>query len=612
MRAARALTAVPVHAVVAVVVALVVLGPALGPGYVLSYDMVVVPRQPITGTVLGLAAMAPRAVPSDLVVASLSRLLPADLVQTVLLLALLVAAGWGAGALAVRLLARGSSRVAGWSGAAAALAYVWSPFLYERLVIGHWALLVGWSVLPWLALRLDDLAAASDRRARSGALAGTTLLVAVAALGSPAAGTGVALLAGLGVLLLPAPVRTRFARGAVVAVAAVVANGPWLVPSLLQPDVLSEPDPAGVAAFAARPDTVLGTAVSLLAGGGIWNGDVAPAGRELAATAVLVVVVLAVAAAGLPVLLRCRPVGPLLVAAGLGGWALAALLSTGPGRQVLEAVVAGVPGAGLVRDTQKLVLPTALLLAVSSAAAVAALVRRATAPGVRADRLLPAVVLVLVPVLALPSLAWGAGGRLRPTGYPVSWSQARAEVAGDDVPGTVLVLPWNLYRRYSWGPPTTVLTPLQRWFDRRTVSADDLPVLTEDGEVVVVAGEDRLARDLDPVVDLMGDPAAAAAVADGLRSEGVRYVVVERGYGAEAVDERALAELEVVVDAPEVLLLRVDAPEPVHERVPPRAAVLAALVLAALGLVVSGLAWFTLAGRRAMLLFGSRRRRPHP
>ncbi len=610
MRAARALAAVPAHGTVAVLLAVVVLGPALGRGYVLSYDMVVVPRQPFTDTVLGLAAMAPRAVPSDLVVAALSRALPADVVQKLLLLAVLVGACWGAGALASRLVAADGRLAAAWAGAAATVAYGWSPFLYERLVLGHWALLVGWAALPWVALRLADLHAAPDRRSRAAALAGVVVLVGVAALGSPASGAGVALLAVLGVLSLPAPVRTRLVRAAVVGASSLVLNAPWLVPSLLQPEVLSRPDASGVDAFAARPDTALGTAVSLLAGGGVWNGDVVPPGRELPLTAVLVVVALVVAGCGVPLLWHRRPVGPLVVVVGLGAWAPTAMVSTAPGRRVLELVVEGVPGGGLVRDTQKLVLPTALLLAVASGCAVAAVVRRA--PAARGSALVPAAVLAAVPLLVTPALAWGAGGRLETTGYPRSWLEARRVVAADEVPGTVLVLPWNLYRRYDWGPATTVLTPQQRWFDRRTVSADDLPVRTEDGEVVVVAGEDRLAREVDPVVRelLAGDADRASAVADGLRRQGVRYVVVERGTGAAPVPEEALADLEPVVDAPELAVLRVDDPAPVDEPVPPRAAVLAGLVAAGLGLAGATLLRIALAGRGAMLLFGSRRRRP--
>ena len=58
---------------------LLALGQWLGRGFLLSYDMVFVPREPFSAALPGLAP--PRAVPSDLTVAALSRILPADIVQ---------------------------------------------------------------------------------------------------------------------------------------------------------------------------------------------------------------------------------------------------------------------------------------------------------------------------------------------------------------------------------------------------------------------------------------------------------------------------------------------------------------------------------------------------
>src|SRR5207248_8478728 len=67
---------------------LLALGPGLRRGFLLSYDMVFVPRQPFTAALAGLARGPPRAVPSDAVVAAASRALPADLVQKPLLLSI--------------------------------------------------------------------------------------------------------------------------------------------------------------------------------------------------------------------------------------------------------------------------------------------------------------------------------------------------------------------------------------------------------------------------------------------------------------------------------------------------------------------------------------------
>ena len=74
---------------------LLAVGPGLGPGYLLSYDMVAVPRQPFTAAMFGWGGALPRAVPSDAVTAAAARVLPADVVQKLFLLAIFVLAGAG-------------------------------------------------------------------------------------------------------------------------------------------------------------------------------------------------------------------------------------------------------------------------------------------------------------------------------------------------------------------------------------------------------------------------------------------------------------------------------------------------------------------------------------
>ena len=114
---------------------LLALGPGLRRGFLLSYDMVFVPREPFAAAMPGLAP--PRAVPSDLVIAAASRVLPADIVQKLVLLAIFVLGCAGVAALLDRepLLAR----------LAGGVFYVWNPYVAERLIIGQWALLLGYA-----------------------------------------------------------------------------------------------------------------------------------------------------------------------------------------------------------------------------------------------------------------------------------------------------------------------------------------------------------------------------------------------------------------------------------------------------------------------------------
>ena len=503
----------PLGAAVGLVAGLLVLAPVLGRGVVLSYDMVFVPDPPITGSVLGTDGSVPRAVPTELLADLLARVLPVAAVQQGLLLAVFVLAGAGAARL-----------VPGLPAAAAALVYAWTPYVAERLLIGHWPFLLGYAVLPWV------VGAALAAR-RGGSLRPLLLWLAAAA----AAGSTSALIATATALcvigLRPA---SRFAG--VLGFAAAV-NLPWIVPALARPGGVPA-DPAGVAAFAARSDTPLGLAGSLLTLGGVWNPATVPYGRDSALATVALVAVLAALVLGL------RPVladSPGLVAAGAGSLLLAAAGAVPGLDAVLRAVVVHVPGGGLLRDGQKLLAPAALVVALAAGHAVGRLAR--------APRTAPwAVLLAVLPVLALPGLAWGVGGRLAAAHYPADWLELRAAVA-QAPPGEVAALPWGTYRRLDWAGDRVVLDPLPRLLDRRTLADDALPLSR-----VTVRGEDpRAAR-------VSAGLAAGERLPDLLRSAGVRYAAVHRGQPGSAATERALAGLPVLFSSRDLLLVELPGP----------------------------------------------------
>jgi hypothetical protein len=570
--------------------ALLALGPLLGRGYVLTYDMVFVPRLELTRGLLGLDTAVARAVPADLLVALASRLVPADLVQKLVLAGVFA----GAAAGAARLVPSRSLAAR----AAAAVLYAWNPFIYERLLMGHWGLLVSYAALPWAAR------AALDPRAGKHALPHLVLSLAVAAAGSPSGGLLAALVALCVAAIPPWPrpgleaARGREpARAALVGGVALVVNAPWLVPSLLRPGGVPV-RPEGVEAFAARPDGPLGTVGSLVGLGGIWNALAVPPGVGSWPWLAGLAVVLAVAVAGWPLLGRRWPVGAavgLLAAAGAGLVVAAAPALPGL-RWLAELVVTEVPGGGLIRDSQKLVAPLALAEAVCF--------------GLGVERVLPplpprwvrpaAAGLVAAPVLLLPALAWGAAGRLAAVDYPPAFAEARAAMAADPVPGAVLVLPWHLYQPYPWNGDRVVLDPAQRWFTRRAVGNDDLELVG-----LTVPGEDPYGTRLGPLVR------GSAPLAPALPGAGIRYVLVLKAGDWRTWPGR-LDGLDPVLDRPDLALLRVPAtPAEVRFPTPPVAPVVLA-DLAALALVIWACAGRALPFRPRRLVSSARHRQGGP
>ena len=322
--------------------AVLVLGPALAPGYLLLYDMVFVPRQDLLPASVGLGGQLPRAVPQDAVMAMLTALAPGSLWQHVALVG--VVAG---GALGAARLLRGRGLAAQ---AAAGVLFVWSAFFAERLLLGSWSLLVAVAILPWA------LSAAIDvRRGSSGAAARLLLLTALASL-TPTGGLLVALVAGP-VALGPS---TRFAvRPRVLTALGLAAlQLPWVVPSLLHP-ASGASDPDGLTAFALRPEGPWGALLTALGTGGVWNSEVVLPTRSTVLAPVSAVIVTALVVLGVPVLVRHlgRAAAWWLVLCAAAGMAVAVAGAWDVTRPWVLAVVDGVPGGGLLRDGQKWLAP---------------------------------------------------------------------------------------------------------------------------------------------------------------------------------------------------------------------------------------------------------------
>ena len=519
--------------------AVVALGPALAPGHLLSYDLVTVPRQDLLPASLGLGDALPRAVPVDALVAVGTTVVPGSVLVKAVLLAALVAAGVGA---AVLVPVGGA-----WSALLASTVMLWNPYVAERLVLGHWALLVAYATLPWV---MRTAVALRTHPSRTG-LAVMVLLLAAAAI-TPTGGIVAASL-GLAVLAWPGDgpgSSTRVPWVAGVAGVAVVVNAPWWVPAMLV-DALP-PDPAGVQAFAARSEAVA-LLPTLLGLGGTWNAEVVPVGRGqglvVVASAVLMVVL---AGLGWPAL-RAR-LGPGVW--GLAGVAVAGLVvawvSALPPVSGLLADHAGLAPLGLLRDAAKYLGPLALLWAVTVPAGAARLARATGRPRV-AMAFVPSV--LVAQLLLLPGLAWGVGGRLTTVDYPSDWEQVRSALLEAPDRGDAVSLPWGAFRRFDWAT-NTVLDPVPRYLPVTVVHADDLPVGGR-----VVRGESRRARQVAAALGT-GRPAV-----DTLPPLGVGWVAVASRTPGPEVDPALLEGAEPVVTGESLTLLRL--PGPVAPTGPP-------------------------------------------
>jgi hypothetical protein len=478
----------------ALALALLVVAPLISPGYLLLRDAVSTPRSYLTDSALGLVS-APRATPQDFAIALASHAIDGGIVVKALLIAGLWLAGWGASRLVAAVLPEAG---AGGQFIAITLA-IWNPYVGERLLQGHWSLLLGYGCLPWVATTMLTL------RSRSTGLFGLAFWLALAGL-TP---TGLILAATVALVCVAAPGagRPRWLCTAVTLAGAVLAALPWLMAAALgmsSADGIWSPTPE-VAAFAARAEPGLGTLGSLASLGGIWNGEAVPPSRTTLFAVVSAVVLLLVVGIGLPTLMRRRAALPLVVLAA-ASVLLAAALATGPGLTVLHAVVETAPGLGVLRDGQKWVALAMPGYALAGAGTVWAL-RRWLRPAVTA------LVCCAALLVCLPDLAWGVWGRVEPVRYPSDWATVASLINRD--PADVAVLPADTMRRFAWSGPAPVLDPLPRWVRADVLTSGDLNI-----SGVTVPGEGNRAHQVQRLLLTGSDPAA-------LRDAGVGWLVVE-------------------------------------------------------------------------------------
>jgi hypothetical protein len=509
--------------------ALLVVAPLIRPGYLLLRDAVSTPRSYLSDSALGLLS-APRATPQDFAVALASRCVDGGLVVKALLVAGLWLAGWGAARLVALVLPEAG---AGGQFVAITLA-IWNPYVGERLLQGHWSLLLGYGCLPWVATTMLTLRSEDPTSLRG--LFGLAFWMALAGL-TP---TGLILAATVALVCVGAPGTgcPRWLCAAVALAGAVLAALPWLTAAALG---LSSADRIwaqvpDVAAFAARAEPGLGTLGSLASLGGIWNGEAIPASRTTLFAVVSAGVLLVVVAIGLPALARQRAAVPLILLAAVAVL-VPAVLATGPGLAALHAVVDAAPGLGVLRDGQKWVALAMPGYSLAGAGAVLTL-RRWLQPAVTA------LVCCAALLLTLPDLAWGVGGKIEPVHYPTDFPTVAAMINRD--PGVVAVMPTDTMRRFAWSGTAPVLDPLPRWVRGDVLITGDLII-----SGVTVPGEGYRAHEVQRLLLAGADPVA-------LRRAGVAWLVYEAGTpGDMGLVTKTFERLPVAYRGHDLMLYRV-------------------------------------------------------
>ena len=468
-------------------ITLAVVGPWLGSGYVFGTDFAGPRHYPFPDFPTSYAAFQ-----AALALAAVA--VPADVVGKVLIVSIFMAAG-----LATYYAVPAGPPVAR---AAASLAYMINPFVYDRLAYGQLTVLAGYAVLPFVALTVRRLILAPNGRRALFAAASLALVAILDIHMALIAGAMFVVLVGTFVAI-EKPVRDRAARVAgyslLSVVMATVASSYWLIPLLSgkgpESQTLAQIGDADLTAFSTTADPSLGVLVNVMGLYGFWAEDTDRfASMKDFATLwpVILVIVLVFVCAG-----------------AVGGWRridvtdfehsrpwVASMLVALVVAVVLEIGVADAHTAPLVhwldavfppyrgmRDAGKwgaiVALAYSQLIALGFVAIRRAIRDWLQSPASRETAVWTLVAIVLtLPLYYGNGLLYGMHGQIHPSAYPSGWYAADRALLADPHPGRTVFLPWHGYLELSFvhNSNRVVANPAPGFFSVNVVASDDLEI----------------------------------------------------------------------------------------------------------------------------------------
>lgn len=507
---------------------LLVVGPGLQLGPLLSFDLQITPEIPLPPGVFGLGPGLSQRVPLFVLLAGLSAVVGGPAAGVAFLVGCTAAAFAGTVRLCRLAAGPAASQPLGLlASCAAGLLWAAGPFALTRIGAGHLNLVWAVAVLPWA---LPRLARPADHPPS------TFLAALLLAVGGPAGGT-----LGLVASAVAVLVAGREARRPRAVFAAFVPHVVWVAPTAVL--LWAGAGVQGAGDFATQLGGALGWP-GIAAGTGFWRADLA-AGAAGVAAALVGVVLVVLAAVGArstwsdPQVPRWQRTSTVVAVVGL----VLAVASGTPGLRSLYGWASDLPVGAPLRESQRfaaLWLVWALPLAVRGALDLG---RGSTSgrdgAGGTGGRRRPIPAAVPVAVLVVASLVasvpgwWGIGGRLEPVTIPPSWDDAAAQVAAE--PGPVLALPWAQHPVLPFADGRQAFNPLPPVLGGDVISSYD-PLF--DRSRPSQEQVDGRATRIDELVPRLraGEPVSAELAELGVRWVVLAHIDAWRSYPALGAD----------------------------------------------------------------------------
>jgi hypothetical protein len=451
---------------------LAIMLPLLKPGFVLTLDMVFTPHIRMPGDVMSSYLFY-------VLLHWLNAIVPSDVLQKIILLAIPYLSGWGM----YRLLQHAhEDRLGGssvnWGAYVGGFLYAVNPFVYSRFMAGQFAVLLGYSLLPFAVRSLLILVRKPSLRGSVALGIWLTVIgvVSIHTLGS------IAILCITALLLVGW--RYRHQRGRLVRVLKslglslglmAVLSSYWLVPLALGHGATAQAVNGFTAgdqrAFETLGGGLVGRLANVLRLQGFWaeghNLFRLPQAHMLG-WGIIVLLLWSLVVIGIRSSWRRHErfiVVLLAASAGVG-----VLLAIDVANTILGRILPFFSG---FREPQKFVVLVALAYAFFAGQGVNALFGRYGHSEQWARQSAVLIVALLLPALLTPTMFWGFGGQLRARQYPPAWTAMNNRLDQDNSSYNVLFLPWHLYMYYDF-VGRIIASPSTSYFDKPMIASNQM------------------------------------------------------------------------------------------------------------------------------------------
>lgn len=457
-------------------VAVIIMGPLLLPGYILTLDMIWLPE-------ITLPAQATNTALLYIVLGALDVMLPSDFIQKIVLLLILWAIGYGTHRLLalIHRLVFGKDIHAVAAFAAGTLAMI-NPFTYARFMEGHWQILIGYAALSWVVWRL--LVLVRNPTVKNTVLWTITLIILTMGGSTHMFFMGVL---GCAAVIAATTNRSRLKRAllsiTIASIIVTLANLSWIIPAIQSDNSMFTKmetfDYRHNATFRTVGHDWLPPELNVLTLHGYWGENqgrfvVAQDSNPLWWLLYLAIAVIAVCGAVVLYRNNKRVFWALLCLITLA-WLLSLGSYTTVGGAIHRWLIDNVLFFSGYREPQKFVALLTGCIALLFGIGAHQVITRFRSADKSYNALIYAGFIAL-PMLYTPYLLWGTMGQLRTTDYPPGWYSLQRQFAQEPDDFNVVFLPWHHYIDFD-PVGRTIANPAQRFFTATTVIQNEDPAI---------------------------------------------------------------------------------------------------------------------------------------